>query len=107
MSKMVDMEKPLSEPQESWLEDWKLLTFKDGFIVGMFSALILQLGIIKITTALQNFILLILLISGIVVSINQAFRRKALLNPSWDGFISGFGTLIGIINLILPQLSFP
>jgi len=99
------VEKPLCEPQETWLEDWRLVTFKNGFIIGMFSALILQLGIIKVTTAMQNFILVILLLAGIVVSINQAFRRKALISPSWDGFISGFGTLIGIINLILPQLS--
>ena len=101
------MEKPLSESQETWLEKWKLVTFKDGFIVGMFSALILQLGIINITTSLQNLILLILFIAGIAVSLNQAFRRKALINPTWDGIISGFGTLIGILNLILPQLSFP
>ena len=82
-----------------------MATFKDGFILGIISALVLQLGIINITTSLQKLIIIILLIAGILTSINQALRRKSLISPSWDGFISGFGTLIGIIDLMFPQLS--
>jgi uncharacterized membrane protein HdeD (DUF308 family) len=98
-------ENALSRTTESSFEEWKLVTFKDGFIVGIFAALVIQLGIINITTSMQKAIVGILLLAGLVTSINQAFRRKALINPSWDGFISGFGTLVGIINLLYPQLS--
>jgi hypothetical protein len=82
-----------------------LARFKDGFFLGFFFALVLQLGIINITTSLQKLIATVLLLVGIVVSINQAIRRKSLISPPWDGFISGFGTLLGIISLVFPQLS--
>ena len=99
-------EKPLSKSQpESWLEGWKLARFRDGFFLGFFFALILQLGIVEITTSLQKAIVATLLLLGIVVSLNQAMRRKSLISPPWDGFISGFGTFIGFIDLIFPQLS--
>lgn len=87
-------------------EELGLTTFRDGFIIGLFSALILHLGIIEITTALQTAIVLILLIVGILVSVNQAMRRKSLISPPWDGFISGFGTFVGIVELILQYFYF-
>jgi hypothetical protein len=86
-------------------EELGLATFKDGFGLGIFVALVLQLGIINITTSMQKAIVLVLLLAGMLTSINQALRRKALISPPWDGFISGFGTLIGIINLLFPQFS--
>jgi hypothetical protein len=54
---------------------------------------------------LQKLIVFVLLLSGIITSINQALRRKALISPPWDGFISGFGCLIGLIDLLYPNLS--
>jgi len=38
------------------------------------------------------------------VSVNQAIRKKSLINPPWDGFISGFGTFVGIVDLLFPFL---
>jgi hypothetical protein len=38
----------------SWFENWKLTTFKHGFGIGMFVALVLQLGIIEITRYAEN-----------------------------------------------------
>jgi hypothetical protein len=99
------MAKALCEPQKSWFEDWKLARFRDGFVIGIFVALVLHLGIINITTSMQKAILVILLFVGIGISINQAFRKKSLISPPWDGFISGFGTLVAIIELLLPQSS--
>jgi hypothetical protein len=87
-------------------EELGLATFRDGFIVGLFSALILQLGIIDITTVTQRAIVFVLLGAGILVSVNQAVRRKSLISPPWDGFISGFGTFIGIIELLLQFVQF-
>jgi len=87
------------------LEEIGLATFKDGFTIGIFVALVLQLGIIKITTSMQEAIVSILLLVGIITSVNRAYRRKALINPPLDGFISGFGTLIGLINLIIPKIA--
>jgi len=99
-------ENHLSKSQEpSWFDEWKLATFKDGFIIGVFSALVLQLGIINVTTVLQKSIVFAFLLFGIFTSINQALRRKALISPPWDGFLSGFGTLIGIIDLLFLYLS--
>jgi hypothetical protein len=103
---IMKKENPLRKPsEESWIEGWQLATFKDGFFLGVFFALILQLGIINITTSLQRFIVFVLLLAGIITTLNQAFRRKALISPSWDGFIAGFGWLIGIIDLLYPNLS--
>lgn len=100
------MQKPLTEShEESWLEGWKLTTFKEGFGVGAFLALILQLGIINITVSTLKFFVFVFLLVGILVSVNQAIRRKSLISPAWDGFVSGFCTVIGIIDLLLPQLS--
>lgn len=87
-------------------EELGLATFRDGFIMGLFSALVLHLGIIEITTALQRAIVLSLLVVGILVSVNQAMRRKSLITPPWDGFISGFGTVIGLVDLMLQYFYF-
>jgi hypothetical protein len=91
--------------QESWLESWVLVRFKDGFFLGFVIALALQLGVINITTLEQKTIVGIFLLIGILISVNQAIRRKSLISPAWDGLISGFCTCIGIIDLIFPQLS--
>ena len=88
---------------EVLLKEFGLATYKDGFFVGLLAALILKLGIANIATGMQEFIIWVLLCTGIIVSINQAIRRKALINPPWDGFISGFGILIGLLEL-LPRL---
>ena len=103
---LITEEKHLFKPQEEpWFDEWKLATFKDGFIIGIFSALVLQLGIINVTTPLQKSIVFVFLLFGILTSVNQALRRKSLISPPWDGFFSGFGTLMGIIDLLFPQLS--
>jgi hypothetical protein len=97
----------LSKSEDKTLfEELGLATFRDGFILGLLSALVLHLGIIDIRTSMQRAIVYILLLCGILISVNQAIRRKSLISPSWDGFISGFGTFIGIIDLMLYTFQF-
>jgi hypothetical protein len=88
------------EKPESWVEEIGLATYKDGFTLGGFPALILQLGIIKITTKLQEFIVFILLLLGIFVAIHKVYTNHPLINPPVDDFISGFGVVLGAITFI-------
>jgi len=94
--------------QKSLLEEIGLATYRDGFAVGVFIALILKLGIIEITTSMQSIIVFILLSIGVIITINKAFSRSSLISPPWDGFFSGFGVVFGVISLIetylLPSL---
>ena len=71
--------------------------FRQGFIVGALFALLLRYGIVTIT--IEREITLILLVLGIFIAFHQAFRRKSLINPPSDGFISGFGTILGMFGL--------
>ena len=88
------------EKLKSLLEEFGLATYEDGFIVGALFAIVLHLGIIKIVTPLDNILVTVLLIAGILVALNKAFSRGSLISPPWDGFISGFGVILGGINLI-------
>lgn len=81
-------------------EEIGLATYKDGFTLGGILALILELGIVQITTRLQEFIVFSLLVFGIFVAIHKVYTGSALINPPIDGFISGFGVVFGAINII-------
>lgn len=81
-------------------EEITLATFRDGFIIGAIFALVLELGIIKIVTPLDKLIVFILLVSGIATSVNKAFSRGSLISPPWDGAISGFGVILGIVSIL-------
>ena len=88
------------EKPKSWFEEIGLATGKDGFTVGGFSALILKLGIIKITTRMHEIIVFILVLFGIFVAIHKVYTNHPLINPPVDGFISGFGVVLGAIIFI-------
>jgi len=77
-----------------------LATYLDGFLIGFFIAFILRLGIIQIVTPLEKLLIFSVVIFGVVLTFNKAFRRKSLITPPWDGFISGFGVVLGIISII-------
>ena len=82
------------------LERFGLVTFKEGFMFGLISGAVLQLGIVTIVTPLQNSIVFLLFLLGIGIGFSQAFRRKSLLSPSGDGLVSGFGISLAIINFV-------
>lgn len=98
-------EKSLSTSEESWLKGWIPMTYKQGFKVGFALAIILQAGILNIPTSTLRFVVILFLAIGIVTSTNEAFNRKALINPQWDGLISGFCTFAALIDLIFYQFS--
>lgn len=103
---MQKEEKPLStSPKEPWLEGWIPMTYKQGFKVGFVLAIILQAGILNIPISTLRFVVILFLAAGVVTSTNEAFSRSALINPQWDGLISGFCTFAALIDLIFYQFS--
>jgi hypothetical protein len=97
---MRDRKDLLAQTKTSIFEEWGLATYLDGFLIGFFIAFILRLGIIKIVTPLEKLLIFSVVIFGVVLTFNKAFRRKSLITPPWDGFISGFGVVLGIISII-------
>jgi hypothetical protein len=98
---MSNKEDILTQREISLFEELGLATFQDGFFIGTFIAIFLRLGIIQIVSPLERLLTFTLLMLGIAVTVNKAFRRKSLTSsPPWDGFISGFGVVFGVINLI-------
>jgi hypothetical protein len=77
-----------------------LATFKDGFIIGTFISIIFQLGIIQVTTPFDKILVFFLMMLGIAVGFYKPFKRRSLISPPWDGFISGFGVILGCVNLL-------
>jgi hypothetical protein len=72
--------------------------FKEGFIIGAFMAFLLHLGFLTVTIERETTTILFVL--GLFVTLHQAFRRKSLINPPIDGFISGFTTTVGAFDFI-------
>jgi hypothetical protein len=72
--------------------------FKEGFIIGALMAFLLRLGFL--TFIIEREMTTILFVFGLFVTLHQTFRRKSLINPPSDGFISGFTTTVGTFDFI-------
>jgi hypothetical protein len=92
--------KNISKNGESFFEAWRLATFKDGFIIGAFFSLVFQLGIIQVAEPFDRILVFSLSILGVAVGFYKPFARKSLISPPWDGTISGFGVILGLVTLL-------
>jgi hypothetical protein len=77
------------------------LKTKDGFVIGILFAIVLQLGVIKIVMIQQAVAIWILLALTVYVTYYNVTHRKARFIPVIDGFIIGFGWLFEIFNLTM------
>jgi hypothetical protein len=88
-----------------------MATFKDGFAGGALFAIAIQLGIVNILSPFDRVLVFVLLILGIGTTVNKLFSRGSLISPPWDGVVSGFGVILGILNIIetyvIPYLTKP
>lgn len=73
--------------------------FKEGFASGAFIAFLLRLGLLTIT--IKRDVTIILFVLGLFVDFYQAFYRKSLFNPPIDGFVSGFGAMVGLLDFFI------
>jgi len=78
-----------------------LATAKEGFVVGVIVAAILQFGFIKVVFIQQAIAVWLILALAIYLTYHHLSHRKALLlRPSLDGFVIGFGWVFGLLNLV-------
>jgi len=89
------------------------MTYKDGFIMGIifgFFATFISLGCTTLSVEWQHFIKSLIqsmFILSVIITANQAFRRKSFFSPKWDGFITGVCFSTQMVVWWLYGIAFP
>jgi len=79
------------------------MTALNGFLFGAIAGLALRLGIVRVTFDIATIFIAI----GAVITLYRHLKRRSMINPTSDGFITGFCWVYGVLNLLEMPYSVP